>query len=948
MNKHLRIGNTTHIFIGIILIHLLFQTLVGVALTQKVSHYKDDQWNKFDEIPPDKIVSISQTPDGYLWLATKKGLIKFDGLKFYPVQINHQGREKSGTIKAADVDKLFRDREGILWIGRRGRMTSYDYRTREFKTYLNGPGISPDEIRCIGQGEGNELWVSFVSGNVARFANRRFESLTVTGSAGLEGKRVNSILKDKNGNIFFVTRTEGIFLYEDNRLLQNQIISKEKVKGAVVTMIEDHNGTYWLGTDSGLIKITGDTTRVFTTEHGLSHSHISSILEDRQHNLWIGTTKGLNRLVKRKDGTVSFEHFYKSKIIWTLYEDREGSLWVGTFGNGLKRLRNARIKSFSYFEKNTGSVPISLCPTPQGEILVGTSDGKILKFHGNRYLGKIQPLQLENSIISALAIDAHGEIWIGTGNGEVFREKNGLIIRVDNRGTAKDWQITCLLIDSRQNKWFGSYNGLKVLNASADPAALQSFRTIEPLQDKRVHYIYEDKRHNIWVATNNGVLRLKTGNYDQLDSKYYLPGISVTSILETSAFGKDDSGILWLTTRKQGLKRLDTKTGNITAFTTSNGMNSDKLIRVFEDKHGNVYAFGGTGILRINRTEIKGFCKGEIERLNCITFGKSDGLKSTGFTNPFSQHSAVKTRQEEFWFINTKEILILSPDEIRFNIVPPPVNIEKVIFEHQPVIVRADESIGTYYEASYIRIHFSATTLISAGETTFRYKLEGFDKTWRYLSHNTQRVVEYDGLEPGTYKFRLNASNADGVWNTEERTVTFKLAPYFYKIHWFTIALLILGLVTGGFLYKKHDRATKKKQNAPVTGKQNGTTNGLSLPPEFVRQCVAKLMHLMQVEKIYRDETLNLPGLAEKISIARHQLSEILNKHLKRNFSDFVNYYRIQEAKERLGNSKNTEKIQTIAYDTGFNTEAAFYSTFKKFTGMTPGQFRKKTGGKEE
>jgi len=230
--------------------------------------------------------------------------------------------------------------------------------------------------------------------------------------------------------------------------------------------------------------------------------------------------------------------------------------------------------------------------------------------------------------------------------------------------------------------------------------------------------------------------------------------------------------------------------------------------------------------------------------------------------------------------------------------------------------------------------HFTAPTFLSPGKIKFKYQLQGSDRDWILLPPGSQRTAQYKDLEPGNYTFRVTACNSEGVWNQNGEAVTFTLKPYFYQRFIFKVFILIalLGLMAVVF-YLSKKRSSKKQEKY----------KGSPLTPQYAQECIKKLKHLMEVEKIYRDADLSLQLLSEKLKITTHLLSQILNEKLNRNFADFINFYRIEEAKEILASPRGAEqKIIAIAFDVGFNTKVAFYNAFKKYTGMTPAQYRKK------
>ncbi|NIO80577.1 MAG: helix-turn-helix domain-containing protein [Candidatus Aminicenantes bacterium] len=399
--------------------------------------------------------------------------------------------------------------------------------------------------------------------------------------------------------------------------------------------------------------------------------------------------------------------------------------------------------------------------------------------------------------------------------------------------------------------------------------------------------------------------------------------------------GDKGNWVYWIATDGAGLKRLTLKDGMVTSYTTANGMTTNFIYQFLEDSQGNFWLMSDSGILRVGKNELNRFAYGGVDEINCISFGISDGMKSLEFDNKFSRNSALKTRNGEFRFITKKGISIVNPEKIRLNKIPPPVVIETVYFNRHSHHLPMDAEPVTFKGTTNVSFHFTAPTFLSPGKTKFKYRLEGIDREWIYLLPAQERAAHYKDLTPGTYTFRVTACNAEGAWNQGGASLTFTLKPSLYQTLLFKIAVLLLftALVAAAFyIYKKKKHLFEKKAKYKSS----------PLNPYFAEECITRLNYLMDIEKVYCDADVSLQSLAEKMSIAPHQLSQLLNERLNRNFFDFINSYRIEEAKKILQSPGGARrKISSIAIEVGFSTMAAFYKAFKKHTNTTPSMFKK-------
>ena len=170
-----------------------------------------------------------------------------------------------------------------------------------------------------------------------------------------------------------------------------------------------------------------------------------------------------------------------------------------------------------------------------------------------------------------------------------------------------------------------------------------------------------------------------------------------------------------------------------------------------------------SGILRVSKAELNQFAQGMTDRIDCVSFGTSEGLLSLEFNNPFSRHSALKTKSGELWFLDKRGISIVNPDRIRINKLAPPVVIEKALFNQTPIPLSLPANANTFHAITDIRFHFTAPTLLSAEKVTFKYRLEGLDEKWTFLAPGKERVAHYMNPGPGTYNFKVTACSAEGV-----------------------------------------------------------------------------------------------------------------------------------------------------------------------------------------
>ncbi len=915
-----------------IFILLFWCPLSALNPEKKIDQYLIDQWQESDGILSNTIISIKQTPDNYLWIASSRGLSRYNGIKFSVM--SYLEEDKIKQQQTATPYTLFVDKAGTLWIGSSVGLTSYQYKKDQFKTYTSTDGLTNDRIRHIQEDMRGNLWITFFSSYVNLFSRGKFESFN--NAHGLTGKKINAILEDYSGNLLFGSRENGVFIFKEQKFSKYPI---QKLKNhQIIAMCEDHKLKLWIGTNNGLFRVHGSYVEKYCHKNGLSHNYVTVILEDSERNLWIGTVKGLNRLKRKQNGGVAFEKLLRSYTITCLFEDREKNLWVGTFNSGLMRLKDSKFIAYSPLEKFPGEMFTAVFQDRKADIWIGTLNGELFHFKDKYLIELIKSPKLSGTGIAAIREDVNGNIWLGTNGKGVFQrmKESGTFVQYTTQHGLTDNLVTSIFLDSRRNLWFCTFDGVSV--RQYNDGVIQSLTFRDGLSGKIAHNVYEDRSRNIWIAADKGVTVLNGGQIAKQNIKHYLKGISIASIYEDPATTDSKNRLYWIATHGAGLKRLKLNDGSITSYTTENGMTTNLIYQILEDQQAYFWLTSDIGILRVSKSELNLFAKGELDQINCIYYDISDGMKSSEFNNQFSRHSLLKTHNGELWFITKKGISIFKPGKTPMNKVPPPVVIEAVFFDQQSIPLHQEANTYTFKSIEDVKISFNAPTFLSPEKAKFKYILKGFDVKWQYLSPEEERAAYYKDLAPGSYTFLVTACNSEGVWNDNEAVFSFIIEPLFFQTSFFLITSLTLA---AAFLFLILYFVRKR----PFTNQKKYQTTPLN--PYHAEECIKKLEVLMKNNKVYRNEKISLRSLAKKIGISSHLLSRILNEKLKCGFSTYINSYRVEEAKEILSTPNGVKKtIITIGHDVGFNSMTAFHKIFKKYTGKTPKQYRKEAAQK--
>lgn len=902
--------------------------LSGFGTGEGTEQYLTDRWEITNGLPSNTILSIAQTPNGYLWIGTAKGLIRFDGMKFTPIHFITETRKESHVYSIPDA--LFTSKNGTLWIGSIEGLTSYSFQNDSFQTYTQNDGLPKDRIRLIKQDSRGHLWISFFTQYPANYTNDKFTIFNA--SNGLLDPKINSIIETRDGKLLFGTREKGIFSYHNRKFDRVSIPGLENK--FIISMYEDRRGDLWIGTTNGLFLITSTGTRIFHTAQGLSHGYITDIIEDYKGNLWVGTVNGLNHISRSNRGTItSIDQMLVKVMIVCIFEDREKNIWAGTYNSGLIRVKKRLFIPGIPCTSSTGSqndMLMSIFIDRLDGIWKGTLEGELIHCRGTEKLESIRIPGISSAGITSITDDSDGSIRIGTNGKGVFHKNQNRFSRLTSSDGLADNMVTSIFRDSTGGMWFATFDGVSRLRKNT----LASFKTGDGLWGKTVYNVYEDPFGDIWLGADKGITVLKKGEFDKPGLRYYLKNIPVTCIYHEPVEPGSRDLIVWAATHGAGFVRL--KNEKSTFFTTQDGMTTNFIYQFFEDANQNFWMMSDSGILRVSKHILDQYSHRKDNKIHCAVFDLSDGISSLEFNNEFSRHSAARSTDGMLRFITKKGVITVNPSHVAIDNTPPLVVLESMYINNERVSTHAGLNELRFKGVRDIRFHFTSPTNLAPEKIYFKIFLEGWDRKQVSIAPGKERVANYHGLTPGRYTFRVFACNRDGVWNEEGASITFTLVLPFYKSLLFKLIILFVVLTAGIYGYYIVRRKLSYKKNK---------YRGSSLNPQYAQECIKKLNYLVEIERIYRDPELSLSTLAEKLSISHHLLSQVLNEKLNRNFSDYINYYRIEEAKSLFQSpGKSGQKIASVAFDVGFNTIVAFYNAFKKFTGMTPAQYKKKFG----
>ncbi|MCU0286980.1 MAG: hypothetical protein MUF15_11345, partial [Acidobacteria bacterium] len=487
MEKHLR---NVVCALRFLLNITLFSILLGGQLPAlnpdtPVNQYIVDHWEENNKgLPSNLIITIVQTPDGYIWFGTSKGLVRFDGIKFSAFQFI-QGKENEQLKNSnLNIDILLVDREKNLWIGSNAGLTRCRLQTGEFKTFTHNDGLPKDHIRFLKEDREGNLWISFFNGYLGCYTNNKFTLFNE--SHGLDKYKINTIIENQEGILLLGTRENGLLEFREGKFLQVPAVGLDS--SYIITMYEDRAGDRWIGTNKGLSRttVTGKNYK-YTTGDGLADDYITDIMEDSDGNLWVGTVKGLTRIQKTTPDTLVFDCVLKPFTIMCLLEDNEKNVWVGTYDSGIQCLKNNNFRTFDALNGQPGEILLCQFEDRNRDTWIGSLGGKLFQCRGNELIGTITFPGISGVGITCISDDAAGNLWLGSNGNGVWQWNKKTLLQLTTREGLADNMVTSITRDSRDNLWFCTLNGVSCYKNGR----LETFRQIDGLLGKNAHNVYE-------------------------------------------------------------------------------------------------------------------------------------------------------------------------------------------------------------------------------------------------------------------------------------------------------------------------------------------------------------------------------------------------------------------------------------------------------------------------
>ena len=691
---------------------------------------------------------VKQSPDGYLWLATRGGLVRFDGVRFSTFSASSDKGLESSTMQEIVIDP-----DGSMWVASLGGGLVH-YQAGVFRSYTSHDGLPSDDINAIYRDSHDVLWIGTRGGAIARMVGSHFENV----SLGIPAGRIDAFLEDADQSLWIATFGNGVFRLKNGKVSSfsvkdglpdahvidlyrdrtgkiwtvggngisywngNAFVSLRAVNAVVSVAIrctEDRDGNFWIASSSGLVRMHDGEVSKMDRSQGLSSDSIEDIFEDREGNIWVGTRAGLDRLsdsAMRTFGTREGLFNNPQAIV----ADRVGGVWTVS-GHQVARIFANKLSIWP-ITLPAGSIPLSMLSDDGSGFFVGF-DGGIRQWNRERVDTGTEMAGVE---VRSLLRARNGDIWIGTARRGLLRWRPLLESGARTETVVPHASIYTLAEDHAGVIWAGSADGGGLYRVAGQD--VQHYGAKEGLRSPNVYTVFVDRNGDLWIGSIGGLSWFQQGQIRTVNSQQGLPSDQVFSMLD------DGYDRLWLVT------------------------------------------FGG--IASIEKKNLAEWAAGQRRRVNPTVYRSSEGYQAQFLPFP----NAVRSTDGHLWFSLGQAVAEVTPTPPTSRAPDFPVLIEDIGIDG---VVHSEQGrIQIPPGARSVQLRYTALKLSNPETLRFRYRLEGIDNDW--VNADTRRLAFYNNLKPGAYTFRVDATAGEEQWR-ESSVLVLEQLPFFYQTWWFTL-----------------------------------------------------------------------------------------------------------------------------------------------------------------
>jgi ligand-binding sensor domain-containing protein/AraC-like DNA-binding protein len=848
-------------------------------------------WNSGTDLGHNTITALLQDDVGYIWIGTPGGLLRFDGVQFARF-------DKSNTpaIKSDYISAIYQNSDKTIWIGTRGGGL-VSLRDGNWQNYSLDNGLSDNFVHAITGDWQGHIWIGTDYGlNV--FDGDKIK--TYGHSQGLFDPIITSLSVGIKGDILIGTFRSGLFrMYKGS--IDHIGFDEGLLNFSVTKLLTDSNGRLWIGTLGGLFFLDINENIVEQVKD-FGPIPVTDILEIAPDEFWFASmTRGIDCLT---DSCRAIKNI-PDEYMRCLLRDKDGTIWAGSDAAGLLNFNISQIENITLPEDQ-----IITCATQDdiGNTWIGTRNSGVYKFKDGRIIEKLNRQSGMNSErISTLYFDKKTGLWIGTHDAGVTIQYQN---RISHLLTAM--QITCFIAANSGSVLIGTSSGLFVRYKDKTKQILNNISVIS---------LNKTKNNVVLITTTDGLYLYSDDKVRH--TQLIEPDLS-SDLLSICA---DRNERLFLGTNGSGIIIMDGETSK--SITTLQGLPDNHIVSILIDKMDNVWCASYNGVFMIHKEILNDFLNDSLKYIIPLWFTNFDGMISNQ-----CMHTSGFLNDDKLYIPTAKGVSVFNniySHSLKSKLLP--IQMER-IQSGQMALNSIENMIKLPAGNEELRINLTAFDYSAQSKIHFRYKLENYDSDYHYISPGNDRIISYRDLIPGIYTLKIQATSQDAIWGKKFEEYTIAIPYPIFKnpyVQLFLLAFIIL--ISLGFGYRRREKRRRKIKDKYKT---------VRITPEKTEVVIKEMDGLVHTDKFYLNPDITLKDLAGKLRIHPNHLSRIINEVYKLTYNDFINKYRIEDAKQLLSDPKNSNKtILELMYQCGFYSKSVFNTAFKKFTGQTPSQFRK-------
>ncbi len=740
------------------------------------SHWSFRAWQTDEGLPDNSVTGVAQTDDGYLWVATYAGLLRFNGAAFEAVPLP--------SLFKKSIRSLLLDRRGRFWLGMdRGSVICVE--SNSALTFTSEQGLPAERIAAMAEDREGAIWIIY-SGTLCRIKDHQITRYTA--QEGLPAGLNAWVMSDVRGSIWFSKGGElGV-------IREGQLVSKLTFEESTVRMCASAKAGIWICAGARLLKYEEDREPV-ECQRLPGNAEPQVLFEDRSGALWIGTMA---------DGLFRFKGGVLEKIplshqsVSCLGADEEGNIWVGTRGGGLNLIRPSAITLMGKENGLPFEAVASVCQDLDGVIWAVGQSGVLVKYQNGKWNTVGAEAGWIGDVATCVTADKAGGVWVGARD-RTLHHLSGGVWRVWNREDGLiGGAVHLVFVAANQDVWVvsGSPSRMQRLHDGKLEAPLSL-----PGENRTIRAMAEGADGQLWIGTLEGHILSVRDSSTLIEIAAGLPDSPSIRALDTDA-----EGTLWVGYAGAGIGRL--KDGKLSLITEAEGVTDDFASQLLTDQRRGLWVMGNRGLFHISLAELNARAEGRLKTVRSQVYGRNEGLP-TFQPNTANFPNVWRGSDGRLWFALRSGLLTVQPENVRHNPVPPPVVVERVSVDektaalyhsHSPLRMESGSTVPDLGEHKArliipadhrkVEIDFAALSFASPENVRFRYQLENFDEDWVEASQPSR--ASYPHLPAGDYRFHVLACNNAGVWSETGAAVLLVVPPFFWQTWWFRGSALFL------------------------------------------------------------------------------------------------------------------------------------------------------------